>query len=422
MVLPRIRSDLRQLRALVAVVRRHNPHIRVVVPIRIRCPIARKRQLRPVRRPRRPRIVKIPARHLRHLLARQIKHMQMCPPVIQIPNLIRLKLQSVDYPRLRRLLFLLDFFPARFLFLAILRRLQLLSRSITHHQTQPLPIGDHTSESTACGSSVNCVASPPNRFSSQTCVVPPLRADKNAKNFPSGLHSGCPERNSFRGQRNRISARERHHPNPLLILILAQRSRRHRIRHPLPLRRNPRPLHPPYRKLILQRHRPQPAPLCAWRLRCDRPPPQIIATQRHTDPPSHHHHHPVPAIASQIAGFRSTSPNPSLCRRPHNGCWVPHPHFHDRSEPRFFSRSQPPELQETRRLTHAGRRPALGPTSAINPRASRPTSRKQTAKSSTRPHCKNFPLNTHYFLAPHHKTCILQSRTGQETPRAPASL
>ncbi len=203
MILPRIRRDLRQLPALVSVVRRHHPNIFVIVPIRIRRPIARKRQLRPIRRPRRPRIIKIPARHLLPLLARQIKNIQMRPPVIQIPNLIRLKLQSIDHPRLRRLRFLfLDFLSlldllnllsALLLPIAILRRLQLIPRRVAHHQRQPLRIRRPRQRIHRLRKIRQLRRLSPSRFSNQTCVVPPFRADKNANHFPSGLHSGCPD-------------------------------------------------------------------------------------------------------------------------------------------------------------------------------------------------------------------------------------
>src|SRR5882672_11149325 len=50
--------------------------------------------------------------------------------------------------------------------------------------------GDHAKSSTSCGVSVTCWASPPDRLSSQICVLPSLRAERKARYLPSGLQRG----------------------------------------------------------------------------------------------------------------------------------------------------------------------------------------------------------------------------------------
>src|SRR5437762_3853667 len=53
--------------------------------------------------------------------------------------------------------------------------------------------GDHSKSSTPWTVSVRRTASPPRRSSSHTCGLPPSRAERNDKYFPSGLQLGLPE-------------------------------------------------------------------------------------------------------------------------------------------------------------------------------------------------------------------------------------
>src|SRR5712672_1303136 len=89
----------------------------------------------------------------------------MRPAAVQIANCVLLELQPIYDPRFRCL---------RFLVLS----------------------GDHSKSSTSCGVSVSFCASPPFLLSSQTCVFPSFRAERNARYLPSGLQRGCDDETS----------------------------------------------------------------------------------------------------------------------------------------------------------------------------------------------------------------------------------
>src|SRR5215468_12351292 len=57
--------------------------------------------------------------------------------------------------------------------------------------TNRLPSGAQSKSCTSCAVLVSFCASPPCRFRTHTCVLPLLRADKNARNLPFGLQRGC---------------------------------------------------------------------------------------------------------------------------------------------------------------------------------------------------------------------------------------
>src|SRR5690242_13767973 len=68
------------------------------------------------------------------------------------------------------------------------------SRSIT---TRRVLSGDQAKSSTSWGVSVRRWASPPDRLSSQICVLPSLRAERKARYLPSGLQRGWEEEAPF---------------------------------------------------------------------------------------------------------------------------------------------------------------------------------------------------------------------------------
>src|SRR5690242_15648247 len=60
-------------------------------------------------------------------------------------------------------------------------------------KTSLLPSGDQAKSSTSWGVSVSRSPSPPQRGNSQTCVLPPSRAERKAMDLPSGLQRACDE-------------------------------------------------------------------------------------------------------------------------------------------------------------------------------------------------------------------------------------
>src|SRR6184192_3401550 len=60
-----------------------------------------------------------------------------------------------------------------------------------------------------------------------------------------------PGGNTFRGQRDRVAAMRRDHPQSLFVLVLLQHSRSHRVRDPLPVRANLRLRHIAYLEKVV---------------------------------------------------------------------------------------------------------------------------------------------------------------------------
>src|SRR5260370_18182350 len=60
-------------------------------------------------------------------------------------------------------------------------------------RTRRVLSGDQTKSSTSWGVSVTRWASPPDRLSSHTWVLPSLRAERKARYLPLGLQRGCEE-------------------------------------------------------------------------------------------------------------------------------------------------------------------------------------------------------------------------------------